>query len=166
MSEPRCRVCIHADRTLIDQDVVGGMPNAAVAAKWGLSKDGVRRHRQGHLSPALKGVITRRETAGAVKALDRIEDLYTRASAILDAASAEGKASLSLAAIRELRGITELLARVTGELDERPTVQVLNLTAAPEWVDVRGRLLAALAPFPDARLAAAAALSVGGGDDD
>lgn len=59
---------------------------------------------------------------------------------------ADGKPSLPLAAIRELKGLTELLARITGEFDERPQVQVqvLNVVADPAWVEARTRLLAAL----------------------
>jgi hypothetical protein len=43
-----------------------------------------------------------------------------RRSAVLKAAEEGGRLHLSLGAIRELRGIVELLARITGELDERP----------------------------------------------
>lgn len=165
MSEGRCKVCTHEQRGLIDQDIAGGMNNSQAAAKWGLSRDGVRRHKQAHLSPALKGVLTRRETAGAVRALDRLEDLYAKASSILDAATADAKPSLSLAAIRELKGLTELLARITGELDERPQVQVLNVVADPEWIATRTRLLQALRPFPEAARAAALALGAGESDE-
>jgi hypothetical protein len=161
MSEGRCKVCTHSQRGLIDQDIAGGMNNSQTAEKWQLSRDSVRRHRLAHLSPALKGVLTRRESAGAVRALDRLEDLHVKASAILDAAMADGKPSLSLAAIRELKGLTELLARITGELDERPQVQVLNVVADPAWVEARTRLLAALRPYPEAARAAALALGVG-----
>lgn len=165
MSEGRCKVCTHEQRGLIDQDIAGGMNNSQAALKWGLSRDGVRRHKQAHLSPALKGVLTRRETSGAVRALDRLEDLYSKASSILDAATEDGKATLSLAAIRELKGLTELLARITGELDERPQVQVLNVVADPAWVETRSRLLVALRPYPDAAQAVALALAEGASDE-
>lgn len=159
MSEARCRVCLHPERADIEAAMVGGLSNPATAARWGMSKDSVRRHRASHLSPALRAVAGQRDTAGPVRALDRLEELHGKASAILDAAMADGKPSLGLAAIRELRGVTETLARITGELDERPTVQVLNVATSPEWLETRGRLLAALAPYPEARQAAALALS-------
>src|SRR3954453_21307670 len=54
--------------------------------------------------------------------------------------------------VRETRGCLELLAKLLGELDERPQV---NLLLAPEWRTVRGALLAALAGFPEARAAVA-----------
>ncbi len=62
----------------------------------------------------------------------------------------------------QLQGHLELLAKLVGQLDERP---VVNLLVAPEWVALRSRMVVALAPFPEARLALAAALEEGGHDD-
>ena len=47
------------------------------------------------------------------------------------------------------------IAKLLGQLDERPQVNVLM---APEWLQVRAALLTALTPYADARLAVAAAL--------
>ena len=60
--------------------------------------------------------------------------------------------------------VAKLLAKLTGELDERPQVQVLNVAASPEWAETRARMLHALQPFPEARQAVALALTTGGGD--
>jgi len=78
---------------------------------------------------------------------------------VLASAEAEGKAALSLAAIRELRGLVELLAKITGELDDRPQVQIVNVTTSPEWLQVRGALMGALRPYPDAARAVAGSLA-------
>ena len=59
---------------------------------------------------------------------------------------------LVLKAADRLRHQSELLARLIGELDDRPQI---NLLLAPEWLEVRAALLEALAPFPDARAAVA-----------
>lgn len=42
----------------------------------------------------------------------------------------------------------ELLAKLLGELDDRPQV---NILVSPEWLAVRGAVLDALAPYPEAR---------------
>lgn len=55
----------------------------------------------------------------------------------------------------QLSSSLELLAKLAGELDERP---IINVLTAPEWLQVRGLLLEALRPFPDARAAVAARL--------
>jgi len=62
---------------------------------------------------------------------------------------------LVLKTAQQLTGQTQLLAKLLGQLDERPQVNVLM---APEWLQVRAALLMALAPHPEARRAVAAAL--------
>lgn len=152
-----CTVCSHADREALDAALVAGEAMRAIARRHGVSKDAVARHRA-HVSAALARVVAEREEAGPRSALDRVEDLYGRASKVLDAAESEGKASLSLAAVRELRSLVELLGKLTGELDERPQVQVLNVTTSAEWLQVRTALMAALRPYPEAAQAVAGSL--------
>ncbi len=62
---------------------------------------------------------------------------------------------LVLKTAQQLTGQTQLLAKLLGQLDERPQVNVLM---APEWLQVRAALLTALAPHPEARRAVTAAL--------
>lgn len=81
--------------------------------------------------------------------------LCGKASAVLKAAEEGGRLHLSLGAIRELRGIVELLARIIGELDEQPVHQTLNLFTSPEYLEFRTTALKALEPFPEARVALA-----------
>lgn len=62
---------------------------------------------------------------------------------------------LVLHASKRLEGMAELLARIRGELPE-PTIEVL---VSPAWLELRGRILRALEPYPEARQAVAAAVS-------
>ncbi|MGO2773954.1 MAG: hypothetical protein ACTIB2_11175 [Brachybacterium tyrofermentans] len=158
MSEVRCKVCSHPDRPEVDRLLAQGATNTGTARQFGVSSDSVRRHRDRHLSSALKAVATRRETAGAVKASDRAEELYVKAQGILEAAEEARQGSLALAAIKELRATVELLAKLSGELDERPQVNIVNVQSSPEWLAIQSQMLEALAPFPDARVAVAGAL--------
>ncbi len=154
-----CTVCSHEDRDAVDEAVVlGSVSIREIARRFGLSHDAVSRHKA-HISAALSRLVAEREEAGPASALQRLEELYAKADQVLTAATAEGKASLSLAAIRELRSIVETLAKITGELDERPTVQVLNVATSPEWVAVRSALMAALHPYPEAAQAVANSLT-------
>lgn len=154
----RCTVCRHPDRETLDRELAGGLTLRDAGAKYGMSKDSIGRHKRNHLSKALMAVQERRELAGAQKAVDRAEQLYVKASAILEQAEGEGNGTLGLAAIKELRGVVELLAKLTGELDEKPTVNVLNVSSSPEWLGIQQAMLEALHPFPDARVAVAGAL--------
>lgn len=153
-----CTICTHTDREQIDADLVAGSASQRViAARYEVSKDAVRRH-TAHISAALARMKTEREEAGPRSAFQRLEELHDRAMRVLDAAEQDGKANLSLAAIRELRSLTETLAKITGELDERPNVQVLNVATSPEWLSLRAGLMDALAPYPEAGQAVAARL--------
>jgi hypothetical protein len=148
-----CTVCLHEDRPAIDRALVEGVPFRDIARRWAtLSKDSVARHREAHVSPALTVVRARREAAGAETLADRVESLYGRASAILERAEDGGRDHVALGALRELRGIVELLARLTGELDSRPST-VVNIIGSADWWQLRDRLLAALPDDPNQRAA-------------
>ena len=155
-----CTVCAHTDRQAVDEAIVLGRTLRDIAQQHGVSKDAVSRHKA-HVSPALARLVAAREEAGGKSALSRLEDLHGKASTILDAAMGAGQASLSLAAIRELRGIVETLAKITGELDERSTVQVLNLATSDEWLVLRAAVMSALADYPEAAAAVAGRLAGG-----
>lgn len=163
---PLCTACHHESREALDAALSLGQASLGdLAARFGVTRHALARHRERHLSPALARVAMEREEAGARSAMARLETLYGKANRVLELAEQEGKASLSLSAIRELRGLVELLAKLTGELDERPQVAVVNLATSPEWVQLRGRLVAALQPYPEARAAVGrelAALEAGG----
>jgi hypothetical protein len=62
---------------------------------------------------------------------------------------------LILHTAKRLEGLSELLARIVGQLKD-PTV--LNITVTAEWIAIRGVILQALDPYPAARVAVAAAL--------
>lgn len=55
-----------------------------------------------------------------------------------------------------LQSHQELIAKLLGELKDQPTI---NLTVAPEWLQIRSTLLVALGPYPEARQAVVAALA-------
>jgi hypothetical protein len=57
---------------------------------------------------------------------------------------------LAVKVAAQLKGQTELLAKLLGDLQQEGTV---NLTVSPEWATVRSALLVALAPYPEARVA-------------
>lgn len=55
----------------------------------------------------------------------------------------------------QLQSQQEFLAKMLGQLQQEGTI---NILVAPEWLAIRATLLAALAPYPDARQAVAARL--------
>lgn len=108
-----CTVCVHPQRAEIERAVLDGLAMRAVARQYDLGRDSVARHsRNGHVPLALTVGADRREAAHAADLTSRAEELWARASQIL--ADVEGAPLLELAAVRELRAVIDLLARLAG----------------------------------------------------
>lgn len=154
-----CTVCAHPEREAVDEALVSGDSNRATASRYGLTRSSVDRHRKAHLSAALVKIQQQRESLRETSLADRLEANIARLEAIL-AASADVRAFV--AANAEIRKTLELIGRLSGELRNEPTVAVVNIATAPEWITLRTAIMRALAPFPEAKIAVATALS---GDD-
>jgi hypothetical protein len=159
MPQP-CSVCALPGRQDVDEALVAGVAYREIAKRNGCSISSLSRHRKDHISPALRAVEAAAVESGGQTTAERIQGLYGRAERILEAAEADGNGGLALSSIRELRSIVELLARITGELDTRPVTQILNVQSSQEWIDLRTTILAALAAYPDARMAVVEALAL------
>ncbi len=154
-----CTICEHPDRETIDEALVGGASNRSVASLYDVSEAAVRRHKANHLPAKLVMAQAAEEVAQADTLLDQIQDLQSRTLAILEAAESTNQHRTALSAIREARSNLELLAKLLGELDERP---VVNLSVSPEWLELRAVIVGALEPHPQALRAVVGALESGG----
>jgi hypothetical protein len=153
-----CNVCSHPDREAIDEALVGGIAFPALVAEYRVSKDSLSRHKANHLPAKLVMAQAAVEVAEADDLLAQVRDLQARTLAILEAAEETSQHRTALAAIREARSNLELLAKLLGELDERPQINVL---ISPEWLELRAVIVGALEPHPDARGAVLRALDGG-----
>ena len=151
-----CTVCTHPERAAIDRALVQGAALRTIADQHGVSKTALIRHEDRHLPVLLTKARDADAVAQAGDLLGEVRGLHARTLALLDQAEREEKLGPALLAIREARHNLELLAKLTNQLDTRPT---LNLLVAPEWLTVRAVLLAALAPYPEARMAVAGRLA-------
>lgn len=158
-----CRTCRHPKRARIDAALLGGESIRAVMGRYGLSMGSVARHRRDHLAASRAEVLVGVEReAGVREPADLVPEacrLLDSARSVLQAATDDDDQRMALAANREARGALELVAKLLGELDERPTTNVL--VTSPEWIEVQGRVLRALEPYPEARAAVAASLRGG-----
>jgi len=98
----------------------------------------------------------------------RLSDLLPRVQAVHDGLTVtlvEHKAAdprkLIIDATARLEGHLRLLAELVGKLQTQGSV---SITLAPEWLTLRGEILTALAPFPEARYALAATIDRGVAD--
>ncbi len=149
-------MCEHPKREGIDRALVGGASNRSVASLYDVSEAAVRRHKANHLPARLVMAQAAEEVAQADDLLGQMQDLQQRTLAILEAAEETRQHRTALGAIREARSNLELLAKLLGELDERP---VTNVLISAEWVMVRTAMMEALGAYPQARVAVAEHLS-------
>jgi hypothetical protein len=84
----------------------------------------------------------------------QVEGLRDRALSILGKAEGAGSLAVALTAIREIRGILELLGKLAGDLQSGGVTINLN----PEWIDLRTIILQAVEPYPIAAQAIVKAL--------
>ena len=151
-----CTVCRHAARRAIDRALVVQVPFRNIAQHYDLSPDAVYRHGRDHLPALLVKAQAAEDAAAADDLLAELRSLQATTLGLLRKAERAGKLGTAVLAIGEARRNLELLAKLIGQLDTRPT---LNLLIAPEWLAVRAALLETLSPYPDARVAVAGRLA-------
>ena len=159
-----CTVCKHKDAESITLELLRGEPVRSVGTKYGFSSSAIQRHK-GHIPQQLPAEVADTDIVEVKTALASLRELERRADLIYRQATIDADPKLALQCLKELRGISTVYARITGELSKHATVthQHLHLHQAPEWISMRAQILAALEPFPAAREALIRA--IGGGVD-
>ena len=150
-----CTICRHKSREDIECALIERTPFRYIAAQHAVSASALVRHFDDHLPDALPKAKDVEDAAHADTILGQVQDLRDRAMKILDDAETKRDFRNALAAIREARGCLELLGKLAGKLAEGATV---NILVTAEWQAVQMSLIDALSPYPDARIAVAAAL--------
>jgi transposase-like protein len=117
-----CTICSHPDRDAVEHAIVSGGSIRRIAAQYGLTPTSVRRHMANHLPAAAVAEAQEVDRDRAEGLRDRLEDLYTRAERILAEAEGAGRHNVSLASIRELRGILEFASKLAGLPEAQPPV--------------------------------------------
>jgi hypothetical protein len=152
----RCTVCDHPERRAIDKALaLGQEAKRTIAHRHGLSHYAVLRHEDEHLPARLAKAQEATDVRAALDVVKQLEAINGAALRVLSEARAAGDGGLALKAIDRIQRQIELQAKLLGELDERPQINVL---VAPEWLTLRSALLDALTPYEDARLAVAGRL--------
>ena len=153
----QCTICNHPQRVEIDKALISGATYREIAQRFGASRDALYRHRKnGHIAEQIAKVAKKKEiqqakevqaailaqeaqeAADAQTILDEVSRLKDRALTILDRAETEGTREACMA-LREVRGIVELLAKVRGELKgDGPTI---NIIQNPQFVEFKSVVL-------------------------
>lgn len=141
----RCSVCLHAERSAIDDLLVKLAPEEQVAKRFGLSKPAVHRHKAHIHKLAVEG-----------KGADALEPMRLRLRDIAHRAREQKRVGDELAAMKELRALEELEIRL--EVEKGSTAL---LTSSPAWQAFARKLLNALSECSSCRKRVMAAMPGG-----
>lgn len=136
-----CSICARPDRGAIDALLGEGRSVRSVAAELGLSEDALGRHAHRHGARQAKAARTP-PTSALGDPLDELVGAL-RTQALAGNPAIVHQYRLALAAQTDVRHAAP------------PT---RDLASEPEWLALRTKMLAALEPFPEARLAVAEAI--------
>lgn len=150
-----CAVCVHAKKREIDKALIGGDSCRAISALFSVSIHSVTRHKARHLPKTMQKAKGAREVTHADDLLAQVRALQRKAVALLLKAETEGDLKTALSGIREARSCLELLAKLQGDINDAPQV---NIIVNPQWLELRAVIVQSLEGYPDARLAVAEAL--------
>jgi hypothetical protein len=139
-----CTVCSHPQALDVTKAITAGGSKREVAVRFGLSPSAVHRHRQNCLrlvgplgkprpsqaaTPASSADRTdseaQSEKADPKSLLEQAEHLLRDAQSVLARATRTGNDRIALAAVREIRGVVELVMRAQAEFGDRSGVGVL-----------------------------------------
>lgn len=150
----RCSICDHDARDEINRELAAGGAIGTIAAVFGASPDALKRHKANHFMPAQRDRLASDPELAHVDVLSEMRTLYRRMGEFLAKAEAADDWPAVKAFHSEARKDLELLAKLT-ELLGPETAVTVNIA-----IDQRAQrvILAALEPFPDARVAVAVAL--------
>jgi len=137
--EKTCLVCGHPQRDEIEESINMGESPVYLALKYGIPRVVIDRHMRGKCQDMPAGSV------------EQIQDLKERALKILTRAENEGTREACMA-LREVRSTIELLAKVQGEVDQGPQINI-NLVEN-EWNRFQRAIIDDICPDCKRRLAA------------
>ena len=150
-----CTICSHPECASIEAAIVAGTSYRDISCQFGVGRMSVERHRE-HIAQAIQNSSVAQESARAFDVVKQLREINDVARTIMQSALADKKDGMALFAIDRIQKQLELQAKLLGDLNDAPQ---LNVYITPEWHTIRATIVASLVPFPDARLAVASALS-------
>lgn len=164
------------DRRLLEMEL-SGETYRQIAQDFGYSEYALRRHRENHLIIDLGAIKMAKDVArkkalaeahekelealkekaadsmaakleNAASFLDQLREVRRKAADLLDRAEKSQDLKAAGVFIRELREQVRLWAELEGKLASQPQITIIN---NPEWIELRGMIIAALDPYPEAK---------------
>lgn len=114
----RCRVCAHPNKQEIEKQIVQGIAHTRIGKRYGVSHDSIGYHAEHHLSETLAMAHSEQQKNHALDLFQGITDTYQKAERILQNAISDKNPRLALEAMREMRSITETMAKLMVKVKE------------------------------------------------
>jgi len=150
-----CTICTHPVRAEIDRALIAGESVRAIASRYvTISHMTVQRHKEEHLPATLLKARAAEDVAHAIDVVRQLKAINGASVAILSEARRTNDPDTALRAIDRIQRQIELQAKLLGQLDERPQVNVL---VGPDGHQIRALLVASLALYGEALMAVAGA---------
>jgi serine phosphatase RsbU (regulator of sigma subunit) len=141
-------ICQHPDRESIDKALARQTSNRELARVYSLSEASIRRHKANHLPARVARAQEAEDVREALDVVRQLKAINAASLHILKEAREQGRQGTALAAIDRIHKQIELQAKLLGELDDRPQVNVL---VSPQWLELRATIVTALERHPQAR---------------
>lgn len=115
-----CMICSlpHDERLRIDRQLIRGVKVGSVASDLGLPSHVVSRHKNKHIHVQLATAYDKKNKNLARTVTQELDELVKIAKSILTKAQKNGHNTLSLAALKELRGQFELMSKIAWAKDQ------------------------------------------------
>ena len=153
-----CETCGHPECNDINLALLSGETLRSIAQRTGLSHSSISRHKLNCLPQDLLQARLSKNLLDSDFLLAKASKLFRAVEQALEKAQQTGTTSSVLAAAREIRPTLELLAKFSTQ--SKTTTEQPDIRITAEFSGLRTAILAALQPYPEARVAVAAALSM------
>ncbi len=135
-----CTICTHPKRAEIDAALIRSDSLRSIVERCSVTMGSLVRHSQKHLAQTIAVAKKERDIEIGENLIGQARSLHARALGILERAEAAGQLDTALRAIREVRGILELLGKLDGQLADRgPTVQRIEVVYVDKALMVSGQ---------------------------
>lgn len=145
-----CTVCSHDQRGAIEQEIAATTSAQKISALFRVSPDAVQRHKAEHLPKTLTDARKADDDERALDVVKQLRVINGVSLQILNEARQGKDPQTALKAVDRIHRQIELQAKLLGQLDDRPQ---MNVVVSPEWAAIRATVLVALRPYPEARVA-------------
>ncbi len=143
----RCSVCLHPKGGDVDVALVRRVPYREIERRYGVSKPALSRHLNEHVAPRVRKLREEGDDERGLAILDEVVSIFGGLRSFLIRAEQGEDGPEYRAHAAEMRKFLELAAKVQGDLDETPRVNVL---LQAEWIELKAAIVGALQEHPDA----------------